>query len=65
LKHLFRGLRKGLHITPKQHGGQVNKILKKRAQQAGLDAETIKKISVHSIWVDAAQDLCLAGKSLP
>ena len=63
--YLFRGLRKGLHITPQLHGGQVNKILKKRAQQAGLDAETIKKISGHSIRVGAAQDLCLAGKSLP
>ena len=63
--YLFRGLRKGLHITPQLHGGQVNKILKKRAQQAGLDAETIKKISGHSIRVGAAQDLCLAGKTLP
>ena len=63
--YLFRGLRKGLHITPQLHGGQVNKILKKRAQQARLDAETIKKISGHSIRVGAAQDLCLAGKTLP
>lgn len=63
--YLFRGLRKGLHLTPQLHGGQVNKILKKRAQQAGLDVETIKKISGHSIRVGAAQDLCLAGKTLP
>jgi site-specific recombinase XerD len=63
--YLFRGMRKGLHMTEQLHGGQVNKILKKRAKQAGLDDEVIKKISGHSIRVGAAQDLCLAGKTLP
>jgi site-specific recombinase XerD len=63
--YLFRGMRKGLHMTEQLHGGQVNKILKKRAKQAGLDDDVIKKISGHSIRVGAAQDLCLAGKTLP
>ena len=63
--YLFRGMRKGLHMTEQLHGGQVNKILKKRAKQAGLDDEVIQKISGHSIRVGAAQDLCLAGKTLP
>ena len=63
--YLFRGMRKGLHRTEQLHGGQVNKILKKRAKQAGLDDEVIQKISGHSIRVGAAQDLCLAGKTLP
>jgi len=63
--YLFRGMRKGLHMTEQLHGGQVNKILKKRAKQAGLDNEVIKKISGHSIRVGAAQDLCLAGMTLP
>lgn len=63
--YLFRGMRKGLHMTEQLHGGQVNKILKKWAKQAGLDNDVIKKISGHSIRVGAAQDLCLAGKTLP
>jgi len=63
--YLFRGMRKGLHLTEQLHGGQVNKILKKRARQAGLDEETVSHISGHSIRVGAAQDLCLQGKSLP
>jgi len=63
--YLFRGMRKGLHMTEQLHGGQVNKILKKRAKQAGLNDDVIKKISGHSIRVGAAQDLCLAGKTLP
>lgn len=63
--YLFRGMRKGLHMTEQLHGGQVNKILKKRAKQAGLGDDVIKKISGHSIRVGAAQDLCLAGKTLP
>jgi hypothetical protein len=58
-------MRKGLHMTEQLHGGQVNKILKKRAKQAGLGDDVIKKISGHSIRVGAAQDLCLAGKTLP
>jgi len=63
--YLFRGMSKGLHMTEQLHGGQVNKILKKRAKQAGLDDDVIKKISGHSIRVGAAQDLCQAGKTLP
>ena len=63
--YLFRGMRKGYHMTEQLHGGQVNKILKKRAKQAGLGDDVIQKISGHSIRVGAAQDLCLAGKTLP
>lgn len=63
--YLFRGMRKGCHMTEQLHGGQVNKILKKRAKQAGLGDDVIQKISGHSIRVGAAQDLCLAGKTLP
>jgi len=58
-------MRKGLHMTEQLHGGQVNKILKKRAKQASLNDEVVQKISGHSIRVGAAQDLCLAGKTLP
>jgi len=63
--YLFRGMRKGYHMTEQLHGGQVNKILKKWAKQAGLGDDVIQKISGHSIRVGAAQDLCLAGKTLP
>ena len=63
--YLLRGIRKGNHLTHQLNGGQINKILKKRAIQAQLGMDIVKHISGHSIRVGAAQDLCLQGLSLP
>ena len=63
--YLLRGIRKGNHLTQQLTGCQVNKILKKRAADAGLTKEVVDHISGHSIRVGAAQDLCLQGLSLP
>ena len=63
--YLLRGIRKGNHLTQQLTGCQVNKILKKRAVDAGLTKEVVDHISGHSIRVGAAQDLCLRGLSLP
>lgn len=63
--YLLRGIRKGNHLTKQLTGCQVNKILKKRAVDAGLTKEAVDHISGHSIRVGAAQDLCLKGLSLP
>ncbi len=63
--YLLRGIRKGNHLTQQLTGCQVNKILKKRAVDAGLTKEVVDHISGHSIRVGAAQDLCLQGLSLP
>jgi len=63
--YLLRGVRKGNHFTHQLTGSQVNKILKKRALEAGLNQDEVKQISGHSIRVGAAQDLCLKGLSLP
>ena len=63
--YLLRGVRKGNHFTHQLTGSQVNKILKKRALEAGLNQDEVSQISGHSIRVGAAQDLCLKGLSLP
>ena len=63
--YLLRGIRKGNHLTHQLNGGQINKILKKRAIQAQLDMDIVKHISGHPTRVGAAQDLCLQGLSLP
>lgn len=62
---LFCGLNRALDISPKIGVGQINRIYKKIAKKAGLDASEIKCISGHSMRVGAAQDLLNSGASMP
>ena len=45
--------------------GQINRILKRIARNAGLDELTIKRVSGHSLRIGAAQDLLNSGASMP
>jgi len=63
--NIIRGIRKGNLVTEHLEPGQISRILKRLCKQAGLTQEQIKNISGHSIRVGAAQDLLLAGASLP
>ena len=45
--------------------GQINRIYKRIARNAGLDEIVIKRISGHSMRVGAAQDLLNSGASMP
>jgi integrase len=42
----------------------VSDILKRRAEQAGIDALSVKRLSGHSLRVGAAQDMAAAGIEL-
>lgn len=46
-------------------GAQIGRIFKQLAKTAGIDKDTVKQISGHSIRVGAAQDLVQNGASLP
>lgn len=63
--YIIRGIRKGNLVTDHLEPGQISRILKRLCKQAGLTQEQIKNISGHSMRVGAAQDLLLAGASLP
>lgn len=63
--YIIRGIKKGNLVTDHLEPGQISRILKKLCKKAGLDQEQIKNISGHSMRVGAAQDLLLAGASLP
>jgi integrase len=45
--------------------GQINRIYKQLARQAGLDSVLIARISGHSFRVGASQDLLASGASMP
>jgi site-specific recombinase XerD len=45
--------------------GQINRIYKRIARQAGLSSKLITRISGHSFRVGAAQDLLASGASMP
>ncbi|QWE10891.1 site-specific integrase [Polynucleobacter sp. es-EL-1] len=47
------------------NSGQINRIYKKIARNAGLDESSVKGISGHSMRVGAAQDLLNSGASMP
>ena len=63
--YILRGVRKDNMVSDHIEPGQISRILKRLSKKAGLREVQIKNISGHSIRVGAAQDLLLAGASLP
>jgi len=65
-EYLVVGIDRGGRISLSSLGsGQVNRIYKRIARDAGLDKLTIEGISGHSMRVGAAQDLLNSGASMP
>ncbi|MBT8556433.1 tyrosine-type recombinase/integrase [Polynucleobacter paneuropaeus] len=65
-KYLIVGIDRGGRIARSSLGsGQVNRIYKRIARNAGLDELIIEGISGHSMRVGAAQDLLNSGASMP
>ena len=63
---LIAGIDRGGRISPNSLGsGQVNRIYKRIARNAGLDELVVEGISGHSLRVGAAQDLLNSGASMP
>jgi site-specific recombinase XerD len=62
---LFCGLNRALDFSGNIGAGQINRIYKKIAKNAGLNESEIKGISGHSMRVGAAQDLLNSGASMP
>jgi integrase len=63
---LIVGIDRGGRISRNSlNSGQVNRIYKRIARDAGLDELVIKGISGHSMRVGAAQDLLNTGASMP
>ncbi len=62
---LFCGLNRALDLSPQIGAGQINRIYKRIAKNAGLDGSVINGISGHSMRVGAAQDLLNSGASMP
>jgi site-specific recombinase XerD len=65
-EYLMVGIDRGGKISLSCMGsGQVNRIYKRIARNAGLDELVIEGISGHSMRVGAAQDLLNSGASMP
>jgi len=65
-EYLMVGIDRGGRISLSSLGsGQVNRIYKRIARDAGLDELSIEGISGHSLRVGAAQDLLNSGASMP
>jgi len=65
-ENLIVGIDRGGRISRSSlNSGQVNRIYKRIARDAGLDELTIEGISGHSMRVGAAQDLLNSGASMP
>lgn len=62
---ILRGITGNKKITDGLTGAQIGRIFKRVAILARIDQRTVSQISGHSIRVGAAQDLLLAGASLP
>lgn len=62
---LLRGVKRDVHITESLSGHQIGKIFKALARRAGLNPASITRISGHSIRIGSAQDLMIAGASMP
>lgn len=62
---LFRSVRKGGQVGERLHPGQVPRIFKAMAREAGLPAAVVGGLSGHSARVGAAQDMIAAGIELP
>ena len=65
-EYLMVGIDRGGSISHRSLGsGQINRIYKRIARNAGLNESTIEGISGHSMRVGAAQDLLNSGASMP
>ena len=65
-EYLMVGIDRGGRISRSSlNSGQVNRIYKRIARDAGLDELAIEGISGHSMRVGAAQDLLNSGASMP
>jgi site-specific recombinase XerD len=65
-ENLIVGIDRGGRISRSSlNSGQVNRIYKRIARNAGLDKLVIEGISGHSMRVGAAQDLLNSGASMP
>ena len=65
-EYLMVGIDRGGRISRSSlNSGQVNRIYKRIARNAGLDELVIEGISGHSMRVGAAQDLLNSGASMP
>jgi len=62
---ILRSIDRGENIGSTLGSGQINRIYKQLARQAGLDSDLITRISGHSFRVGAAQDLLATGASMP
>ena len=62
---LFRSVDKGGQAGERLHPGQVPRILKAMAREAGLPEEVVGGLSGHSARVGATQDMVAAGIELP
>ena len=63
--YLFRGIGRHDNLGSSLTAGQICRIYKHLARRAGFDEEFINNVSGHSMRVGAAQDLLLAGATLP
>ncbi|WP_108507846.1 site-specific integrase [Polynucleobacter acidiphobus] len=65
-EYLMVGIDRGGRISQSALGsGQINRIYKRIAKNAGLEDGLIEQISGHSMRVGAAQDLLNSGASMP
>ena len=65
-EYLMVGINRGERISSsKLDSGQINRIYKRIAKNAGLEDGLIEQISGHSMRVGAAQDLLNSGASMP
>ncbi len=62
---ILRGVIGKNKISKGLTGAQIGRIFKQLAKTAGIEIDTVKQISGHSIRVGAAQDLLQNGASLP
>ena len=62
---LFRSIGKGGRIGKRLHPGQVPRLFKAMAREAGLPEAVAAGLSGHSARVGAAQDMVAAGIELP
>ena len=63
--NIFRGVDRGSHVTDTLTSGQICRIYKRIATEAEFGEDFVKHVSGHSMRVGAAQDMLLAGATLP
>lgn len=63
--YLFRAVYANTALEKGINGSQINRVFKRIASDARLEAHIISRISGHSFRVGAAQDLANSGASLP